>query len=275
MKALKIALALILGVGLTIGTALPGLAARGGSDNMDKPAPGIVRGSVISLGEESFVIQSGEEALTLTVNEETSYLKAALPRGLATAARQRMELKQQGQEEAGISPGCRFNSRQQVDWCRNQEGTEAVAPVTPMRLKARGRVFQAENGGIPGPRRANLKRLHPFGEEVTFDDIAIGGRVVVQVADGDNHLAKKVLIIEPATCSRLRGTISDVSPADITIEPADGSETVTLEYNSRTMFILRGTTRIEPGQSACAVYDSDSMVARRVTAGMPPQEVTE
>jgi len=274
MKALKIALALILGVGLTIGTALPGLAAWGEPDNMDKPAAGMVRGSVISLGGGSFVIQSGEEELTITVSEETLYFKVALPRGLA-AARQRMELKQQGQEEAGISPGCRFNSRQQVDWCRNQEGTEAMAPVTPMRLKARGRVFQAENGGIPGPRRANLKRLHPFGEEVTFDDIAVGDRVMVQVADGDNQLAKKVLIIEPATCSRLRGIISDVSPADITIEPADGSEAVTLEYNSRTTFILRGTTRIEPGQSACAVYDSDSMVARRVTAGMPPQEVTE
>lgn len=238
-------------MGLTIGTALPGLADPGEPGNMDKPAPGMVRGSVISLGEESFVIQSGEEALTLTVNGETRYFKASLPRGLA-AARQRMELK-----------------------CQNQEGTEAMAPVTPVRLKARGRVFQAENGGIPGPRRANLKRLHPFGEEVTFGDIDIGGRIVVQVADGDNQLAKRVLIIEPATCSRLRGTISDVSPADITIEPADGSEAVTLEYNSRTMFILRGTTRIEPGQSACAVYDSDSMVARRVTAGMPPLEMTE
>lgn len=252
MKALKIALALILGVGLTIGTALPGLAAWGEPGNMDKLAPGIVRGSVISLGEENFVIQSGEEKLTITVNEETSYFKASLPRGLATAARQRMELR-----------------------CQNQEGTEAMAPVTPMRLKARGRVFQAENGGIPGPQRANLKRLHPFGEEVTFDDIAVDDRVVVQVADGDNQLAKRVLIIEPATCSHLRGTISDVSPADITIEPADGSEAVTLEYNSRTVFILRGTTQIEPGQSACAVYDSDSMVARRVTAGMPPQEVTD
>ena len=175
MKALKIALALILGVGLTIGTALPGLAAWGEPGNMDKLAPGMVRGSVISLGEESFVIQSGEEKLTITVNKETSYFKAALPRGLATAARQRMELK-----------------------CRNQEGTEAMSPVTPARLKARGRVFQAENGSIPGPQRANLKRLCPFGEEVTFGDIAVGGRVVVQVAGGDNQLAKRVLIIEPA-----------------------------------------------------------------------------
>ena len=175
MKTLKIALALILGVGLTIGTALPGLAAWGEPGNMDKPAPGMVRGSVISLGEERFVIQSGEEALTIRVNGETSYLKAALPRGLAAATRQRMELR-----------------------CQNQEGTEAMAPVTPMRLKARGRVFQAENGGTPGPRQANLKRLHPFGEEVTFGDIAVGDRVVVQIADGDSQLAKRVLIIEPA-----------------------------------------------------------------------------
>lgn len=175
MKALKIALALILGVGLTIGTALPGLAAWGEPGNMAKLAPGMVRGSVISLSEESFVIQSGEEKLTITVNKETSYFKVALPRGLATAARQRMELK-----------------------CRNQEGTKAMAPAMPARLKARGRVFQAENGGISGPRWANLKCLHPFGEEVTFDDITVGDRVAVWLADRDNQLAKRVLIIEPA-----------------------------------------------------------------------------
>ncbi len=169
MKALKIALALILGVSLTVGTALPGLADPGDI------APGMVRGSVISLGEGSFVIQSGEEELTITVNEETSYFKAAIPRGLAAAARQQVELR-----------------------CQNQEGTGAIAPAMPARLKARGRLFQSENGNIPGPRQTNLKRLHPFGEEVTFDDIAVGDRVAVWLADGDTHPAKRVLIIEPA-----------------------------------------------------------------------------
>jgi len=287
MKALKIALALILGTGLIIGTALPGLADPDEPANTDDIAPGMVRGSVTSLGEGSFVIQSGEEKLTITVNEETRYFKAAIPRGLAAAARQQVELRCRNQEEAGASTRCRMNLRQQdrerirnlarqrVDWCQNQEGTGAMAPAMPARLKARGRVFQSENGDIPGPRRANLKWLHPFGEEVTFDDITVGDRVAVWLADGDTLLAKRVLIIEPATCARLRGTISDVSPADIIIEPADGSEAVTLEYNRRTMFILRGTTQVEPGQSVCAVYDSDSMVARRVTAGMPPLKLTE
>ena len=78
---------------------------------------------------------------------------------------------------------------------------------------------------------ANLKQLWHFGEEATFDDITVGNKVVVWLApETDGYLAKIVTIIEPTTYARINGTI----------------------------------TSVEVEQFACAVYNTETMMAKVV-----------
>lgn len=97
------------------------------------------------------------------------------------------------------------------------------------------------------------ERFRRFTQKATFDDIAIGARVAVRAVPGeDNPLAKLVLIIEPTTYKRVIGTITDVSLVNktITIAPADGNNDIILNYNEKTRFILRGTTKLG-GRTTC------------------------
>jgi len=97
------------------------------------------------------------------------------------------------------------------------------------------------------------ERFRRFTQKATFDDIAVGARVAVRAVPGeDNPLAKLVLIIEPTTYKRVIGTITDVSLVNktITIAPADGNNDIILNYNEKTRFILRGTTKLG-GRTTC------------------------
>jgi len=97
------------------------------------------------------------------------------------------------------------------------------------------------------------ERFRRFTQKATFDDIAIGARVAVRAVPGeDNPLAKLVLIIEPTTYKHVIGTITDVSLVNktITIAPADGNNDIILNYNEKTRFILRGTTKLG-GRTTC------------------------
>ena len=222
-KILRIAIGLTLALGLVIGIALPGLAAP--NEAVVKALPRMLRGKVVSIDEENqefFVIQAGEqEPVTILVNSDTKYFKALIPRKAVALARHRVELKQQ------------------------------------MELKP-----QKQGEHNPSAKLKLIERSRRFGEEAIFDDIAVGARAVVQaIAGEDNPLAKLVLIIEPATYTRVIGTITDISLVDktITIAPADGSSDVILSYTEKTRFILRGTTKLEEGQSTRAVYNEKMM----------------
>ena len=239
MKVLKIAGVSILALGLVLGMVFPVLAASDSATPWaDDSQARIVRGKVLSVNEENqeFVIQSGEEEVAISVDSNTKYFKLCVPGRIIALAQHRMELRKQNQ------------------------------------------MLQLDNVDIPEPKRPKLKHLRPFGEEAEFNDIAVGDRVAVWLASGDDsYLAERVLIIKPTTYARISGTIIDVSSAGktIIIEPADGDEAVTLEYNERTIFTLRGIIQVEPEQFAHAIYDSDNMIAKRVTVGMPPIELTE
>jgi len=257
MKVLRIAGVSILALGLVLGMVLPALAASDSATPWaDDSQTGMVRGKVLSADEENqeFVIQSGEEEVAISVDSDTKYFKLCVPGRIIALAQHRMELRNQNQEEI------------------------RALDQHQMGLRQQDRICQLDNGGTPEPKRLKLKQLRPFGEEAEFSDIAVGDRVAVWLAPGESgYLAEKVLIIKPTTYARISGTITDVPSVGktITIEPADGNEAVTLEYNERTIFTLRGIIQVEPEQSAHAIYDSDNMIAKRVTVGMPPLELTE
>lgn len=244
-KVLIIAGVSILALGLVLGLALPGLAATEVAPSwFDECEIRIVKGEVLSVGNGEFDIQSGDKELTIKVGGETKYYKLRFPGRIMALAQHCMQFRLQNQEELGVPGG---------------QG---------MRLRLQNRISPPEDVPLPEPQRARLKCLRPFGAEAEFSDIEVGDRVVVWLADGDN-LAERVLIIKPTTYARVSGIIGvDLYEETITITP-DGGEAVTLDYNGSTVFILNGFIAVEEGQYACVIYDSDNMLAKRVTVSLP------
>lgn len=236
-KVLKIAGVSILVLGLVLGTVLPTLASTDlATPWADECESRMVRGKVLSVDKQNqeFKIQSGEQQPTISTDEYTKYFKLCVPGRIIALARHRIGLRHQNQEETKA-----------LGWHQ-------------MGLRHQNQTPQLDNVDMPEPKRPKLKRLRPFGEGAEFGDIEVGDRVVVQavpLASGENsYLAKRVLIIEPTTYARVSGTITVPSEGKtITIEPADGNEPVTLDYNEGTIFILKGITQME-GQYAHAIY---------------------
>lgn len=257
MKVLKIAGMSILALGLVLGIALPALAASGlASPQASNISPEVLRGRVVSIEEESFGIQSGEQKLAISVNGDTKYFKLHVPGRLVALVRHRMQLMQ-------------------------PEVQQEIRVVEP----AINQVPQLRNMDILKHQRPNLKRLSFFGEEATFGDIAVGDRVVVRaVREEDSYLAKIVIIIKPTTYARVIGTVSNINEAamKITIEPLSSSSAedgkIILTYDSHTIFILRGTPSLQEGEKVVAIYmekEDGTLLAKRVMAGAEPLELAQ
>ena len=259
MKVLKVAGVSVLALILVLGLASPALAAPDGvppeASNMP---PKILMGEVVSIdeAEKIFVIQSRGEELTISVNGDTQYLKAPIPRVVLPLARRLMGLRQQSQERLGL--------RRWLHPFAGRAGLFFEAPV-PWKVPALAR-YRVELR--QGWERLGLMRwLRPFAEEATFDDIAVGTQVVVRAVPAeDSPVAKLVIIIKPTGYGCILGAITDISPEDktLTIAPADGGTDIVLSYSEGTRFILRGITELEEGQLIRAVYDAEDMIAKVV-----------
>ena len=132
-KVLTIAGVSILVLGLVLGVALPGLAAPDealpGVD--DSPAK-IVKGKVLSVDEanQQFVIQSGEDEVTISVDENTKYYKLGVPGRIVSLARHWMQFRHQNREEMGATNGQGMGlGLQNQDQGRNSISTRNCAPV--------------------------------------------------------------------------------------------------------------------------------------------------
>jgi hypothetical protein len=231
-KVLTIVSVSILALTLVLGVALPALAAPDAAKPRAKDFHSrIVMGKVLSIGDQQFVIKSGKEELTISVNEDTEYYKMSVPGRIISLARRWLEFRHQN----------------------------------------RGRI------DIPTRESPKLSWLHPFDEEATFSDIEEGDRVVVWLAeDSESLLAERVEITKVTTYEHVSGTITAVSATDKTITiTTDEDEEVTLTYNERTVFILKGIIQVDIGQSAKAVYDSDTLIAKTVTVNPAEIESTD
>jgi len=255
MKIWKIAVVLTLVVVLVLGVTLPALAAS--DETVPQTGncwPRLLRGEVLSIDEVnqgSFVIQSGDEELTISVDENTRYFILYPPKKLLGLVQQRMGLRQQNQERAGV-----------------------IEPAVPRQLRVMGQVTQSDD--ISEHRRANLRKLGQFGGKAAFDDVVVGDKVVVWLALGaDGYLAKIVTIVEPTTYTSVAGTIKRLSSDHIVIEPLSDGDEVTLEYDESTAFILKGFTSVEVGQFTRATYNTETMMANVVRVWLEPPQPAE
>ena len=271
MKIWKIAVVITLAAALVLGVTLPGLAASDETaPQTDDCWPRILRGEVTEIGDEFFVIDTMEDPIY--VSEGTKYFTVFGPRIVRALHRWRTELGQPGLGVAELPAPAKGRPPFRLPWLKTERagqesalfrfGKPELAPNLPQPNEGKGR-----SQGI----RERLKCLRHFGGEATFDDITVGDKVVVWLApEAGSYLAKIVTIIEPTTYACINGTITDVSGNLITIKRvSDGAEVtleVTLEYTDDTVFILKGIIGIdeEAEQFACAVYNTETMMARVV-----------
>jgi hypothetical protein len=299
MSVLKVAVASVLALSLVLGLALPALAAP------DEPFPWtedfqarIVKGEVTYVDEEYqeyFEIKSGEDEISIRVDENTRYFVLGAP-GLATALAQQFRLRNQAEFGTPGEQGLRLRLQNQAEvgaqeeqcmglGLQNQQRVRAEV-WNQARLRVQNRVAQTETVPLGEPQPARVRAQNqlvqmvtfplpepqpavsrPLGGKAEFSDIEVGDRVAVWLADGEN-LARWVLIIKPATRAHVGGTITGLTSETITIAP-DGGEAVTLGYNEDTVFVLNGFTSVEVRQLARAVYDSENMLAKRVVVYLP------
>ena len=104
-KLLTIVGVSMLALSLVLGLALPALAAPEWTKPWAEDFQGkIVKGKVLSVdtANQQFVIKSGEDELTIKVDENTKYYKLSVPGRIMSLARHWKEFRQQN-EEAGPS----------------------------------------------------------------------------------------------------------------------------------------------------------------------------
>jgi hypothetical protein len=243
MKVWKIALVSVLALGLVLGVASPALAAPPWvSPPLEvPPSPRIIRGEVVSTADSSFVVKSAWSEVTILVDDETDYFRASKLPGVASLA---LRLKESTEPGPG---GLSFTQKLR----RLVGGVVASVPaLVKNRLELREQVREELGVG---------KLLSPFGEEAAFEDIEVGSWVVVwTVADGDNLVAKRVVIIEPVEYHHAVGSVSGLDSETITII-TDAGEAIVLSYNEETRIILLGSITLEVGERVRAVYDGEDM----------------
>jgi len=289
MKVLKIAGVSILALGVVLGMVFPALATPDSASPQASDIPTkVLAGKVIGIEGGTFVIESRGGEHTISVDDDTKYFKVPARREVSTAAQNQLGLKQQirGRLKPNITanddmPDFKASTpRRVITAAKNRlELGQDQIKLRPMPQKALGLAKHRVEMKQAQQKPESMRQLFRFGEEATFDDIAVGVRVVVRVVQGeDNLVARLVLIIKLTTYEPIIGTVIGISLEDeiITIAPADGGEDITLKYSEKTRFILRGTPSLE-GQTARVVYvnEGDDKVAKVVLAPVRAPELAD
>ena len=247
MKAWKIALVSVLALGLVLGVASPALAAPPWASPPPETPPltRMIRGEVVSIADDSFVVKTGWSEVTVLVDDETAYFKTPARPGAFSLTLHVGEPAESSSDGLGL--------RQRLH--RLVAGVLASVPaLVQNRLEVREQVREELGVG---------RLLSPFGEEAIFDEIGVSSWVSVwAVPEGDNLVARRVVIMEPVEYHLVVGSVTGLDSETITIT-TDADEIIVLSYYDETRIILRGSISLEVGQQVRAVYDEEG-VARLV-----------
>lgn len=232
LKVLKIGLPVLLVAGLTVGLAVPTLAAPGRTANKTSPPANIVKSKVISKAADnsSFMIESANQTSIIRVDKNTKYFKLTrpLPRAL-TAITDELKNLERG---LGLKKG----------------------------ILDREDILEDKNG------TGNIVSLFRFGKKATFADIAVNDTVIVRLMPNEN-LAKEVLIIKAPRIQSVRGTINIVG-SSLVITKSDGTN-VPLTWDANTRFVLKGLIAVPNGYPATVIYNIDTLKAIAVFIAPP------
>lgn len=280
MKVWKIAVVITLAAGLVLAATLPGLAASDeeAAQPDSKPRPRWLKGVVSSINatEDMFTIKRGEETTDIRVNEGTRYFKVNIPpRRLLPLRQNGMALMQPEAVEATPPMQMKLKAVGQSLGRGKPFTNPVLRPVEGQEL-APNLLPLGEDNEKPKRLQGYLKWLRRFGEEVTFDDLAVDDRVIVRVVPNEGEpLAKLVLIFKPSPYKRVIGEVT-ITNDIITITPEEG-DAVHLIYNGDTRFILCGSPSLIENEEAVAIYveEGDDNLAKRIMQGCSRPEVTD
>jgi hypothetical protein len=223
-KVLIIAGVSVLALALVLGLALPALAAPPGAEDSQIE---VVRGKVLTIGDQEFVIQSGKEELTISVDENTKYFKLYVPGRIIALARQQRVLKPQDQlpppEEVNIpklprvmlnllrhfGEGAEFGDIAQGDrvvvWLADGDNLAKrvliIEPTTYARLS--GTITDISSSAITITTDDGEAVILDCNESTVFvlDGITQveEGQYALAVYDSDNMVAKKMVVHQEAS----------------------------------------------------------------------------
>jgi hypothetical protein len=218
-KVLIIAGVSVLALALVLGLALPALAAPPGAEDSQIE---VVKGKVLTIGDQEFVIQSGEQELTISVDENTKYFKLCVPGRIIALARQQRVLKPQDQlpplEEVNIpklprvmlnllrhfGEGAEFGDIAQGDrvvvWLADGDNLAKRVLIIEPTIYARlsGTITDISSSAITITTDDGEAVILDCNESTVFvlDGITQveEGQYALAVYDSDNMVAKKVVV---------------------------------------------------------------------------------
>jgi hypothetical protein len=219
-KVLIIAGVSVLALGLILGLALPALAATPWADDSQTR---VVRGKVISVDDQEFVIQSGEQELTISVYSNTKYFKLCVPGRIMALARHQVELRAQDQlpppEDVGMPRLQRARLRllhhlgEEAEFSDIEVGDRVVVRLAPEENNLAQRVliikpttYAHVSGTITDIPQSAITITPADGEPVTLSynestEFVLNGFIAVEegqyaraIYDSDNMVAKRVAV---------------------------------------------------------------------------------
>ena len=236
--------------------------------NPNKPTHTDVKGTISAVSSNSISINptNGGNPVTLTIDSHTD-VGLAGEDALAT-----------GQTVSAV-----YNSQTMV--------AERVMVNIPISLPNPNKPTHTDVKGTISAVSSNSISINPTngGNPVTLtidshtdvglagEDALATGQTVSAVYNSQTMVAERVMVNIPIslpnpnkpTHTDVKGTISAVSSNSISINPTNGGNPVTLTIDSHTDVGLAGEDALATGQTVSAVYNSQTMVAERVTVNFP------
>jgi len=254
---LRIGLPLLVLAGIVAALALPAAAAD--QPQAQTPVkrfvlPNTVSGEVTAIAADktSFTVKPRTgDPVTIKVDANTKYYKTTPP----VRPQNLEQIKEQAQKRTEAMKDralSRLNAmKERIKNLPNQRG-----------LGNKGQTPSPQATPTPTPvdsDAAFLTRIEKTSQPASFGDIAVGDIVLVRTMPNEN-LAKYVVITKKLPIARVEGTITAVSANTITITPT-GGQAVVLNWDKDTRSTIQGAITIQVGQTATAVYNTETKKA--------------
>jgi hypothetical protein len=203
MKILKIAGVSVLALGLVLGIALPSLATSDAAKPWAEDFQSrVVKGKVISVDEENqkFVIKSGEEEVTIKVDENTKYFKIGVPGQIMSLAQHWMGRGHQNEEMPQLGDEDMPKLKPKLKWHKPSGEEAGFSDIAVGDMVV---VWLAEDGNL-AERMQIIKPATYTHVSGTIRDISTGDQTITIAPDDGEAVT---LYYNEGTIFTLKGII--------------------------------------------------------------------